>query len=526
MGPKRGFAWWVGLLGMALAALLTGCGETSTPPAWVPPTAAGGVAVQAAATATRLPPMPPTWPPGVPRPTPTPDPPHPLPTLRAQAQVYTVQPGDTFGLLMRRFRVSEAALRAANPQLTDPNLLTVGMVLTIPAPDPVGQAPNFKIVPDSELVYGPYAAGFDIAGFIQRQGGYLSRYREERYGRVWTGPEIVRYIALNNSVNPRLLLAILEYQSHWVTQAEPPTETLDYPLGLRDPNRKGLFRQLHWLANELNRGYYLWLVNGLDALMLADGRIALPNPQVNAGTAGVHHALATLLPWPAWQRAVGPEGVFATYQRLFGHPFDYAYEPLIPPGLTQPELQLPFEPGIWWYFTGGPHGGWDSGSAWAALDFAPSDIPPGCTISGQWVTAVADGLVVRAEDGVVVLDLDGDGWEQTGWVIFYLHISEQERTLPGLWLRAGDRIGHPSCEGGVSTGTHVHIARKYNGQWIEADGPVPFVMDGWRARAGTRAYDGFLVRGNEWREACAGCRNANNRIRREPVIPPSPPPSP
>jgi hypothetical protein len=31
-----------------------------------------------------------------------------------------------------------------------------------------------------------------------------------------------------------------------------------------------------------------------------------------------------------------------------------------------------------WSFTGGPHGGWDSGSAWSALDFAPPGEGAGC----------------------------------------------------------------------------------------------------------------------------------------------------
>ena len=51
---------------------------------------------------------------------------------------------------------------------------------------------------------------------------------------------------------------------------------------------------------------------------------------------------------------------------------------MIPEGLTQPELQLPFEVGDVWSYTSGPHGGWDSGSAWAALDFAPPGEALGC----------------------------------------------------------------------------------------------------------------------------------------------------
>jgi hypothetical protein len=43
----------------------------------------------------------------------------------------------------------------------------------------------------------------------------------------------------------------------------------------------------------------------------------------------------------------------------------------------------------------------------------------------------------------------------------------------------------------------VHIARKYNGEWIAADGPIPFVLSGWRAIADERNYYGSLVRGVE-----------------------------
>ena len=40
-------------------------------------------------------------------------------------------------------------------------------------------------------------------------------------------------------------------------------------------------------------------------------------------------------------------------------------------------------------------------------------------------------------------------------------------------VQAGDPLGHPSCEGGNVTGTHVHLARKFNGEWIGAGGRMP-----------------------------------------------------
>jgi LasA protease len=164
-----------------------------------------------------------------------------------------------------------------------------------------------------------------------------------------------------------------------------------------------------------------------------------------------------------------------------------------------------------WSYTGGPHSAFGNSNEWAALDFAPSSNTPGCYPSAEWVVAVADGVVVRSERGQVIQDLGEDGYEQTGWVIFYLHIDTWERVPEGTYLFAGDRIGHPSCEGGISTGTHLHIARKYNGLWIEADGPVPFNLGGWIPKSAGYPYEGSLIRGDEELRACA-CRASYNQL--------------
>ena len=168
-------------------------------------------------------------------------------------------------------------------------------------------------------------------------------------------------------------------------------------------------------------------------------------------------------------------------------------EPLYPPNLSQPEMELPIEPGHTWSMTGGPHSAWGKEGALAALDFAPEAMEHGCVESYEWVTASVAGLVVRTDIGVVILDLDGDGHEQTGWNILYLHVATDGRVKQGDWINVNDKIGHPSCEGGVATGTHVHIARKYNGEWILADGPMPFNLGGWVAGAGEEPYKGFLI---------------------------------
>ena len=110
-------------------------------------------------------------------------------------------------------------------------------------------------------------------------------------------------------------------------------------------------------------------------------------------------------------------------------------------------------------------------------------------------------------------DLDGDGYEQTGWNLIYMHIDSVDRVELGRDLIAGDLIGHVSCEGGYSSATHLHFSRKYNGVWIAADDPnTPFNLDGWLVESSLREYDGWLVKGDRRIEAWYGPGKINSVI--------------
>ncbi len=438
--------------------------------------------------------------------TPTPDEERVLPTPRQEATQYTVQPGDSLGVIAEQYGISVQSILQAN-NIQNPDVLEVGMVLNIPAPSPGAAGGAFKIIPDSEMVNGPSAVYFDIKSFIDSQNGYLETYEQDVNGIVLSGDEIVYIVSRNYSVHPRLLLALLEYQSGWVTNRNP--YNTDYPMGLLDANHWGLYRQLTWAANTLNRGYYLWRANAISTVVLNDGSVAPLDPTINAGTAAIQYFFSELDDRATWEKDSSPTGLLLTYYVFFGNPFDYAIEPLVPANLVQPPMALPFAPGQTWYFTGGPHGGWDSGSAWAALDFAPPGDNGGCLASPLWVTAVADGLVLRYSNGGLIQDLDNDGYEQTGWVILYMHIASDGSADPLDYLYTGDRVGHPSCEGGISNATHVHIARKYNGEWIAADGFLPYNLDGWISSGGSKEYDGFLTKGNVTIEAWDSASDQN-----------------
>ncbi|MBI3161936.1 MAG: LysM peptidoglycan-binding domain-containing protein [Chloroflexi bacterium] len=425
--------------------------------------------------------------------TPTPDAERVLPTPRQSADQYVVQAGDTLGDIALRYGISVQDLMQAN-NITNADILEIGTTLNVPAPNPVDDGTSFKIIPDSEMVNGPATIYFDIEEFIDSQNGYLETYEQDIGGVILSGYEIVYIVSRNYSVNPRLLLALLEYQSGWVTNPAPYNTS--YPMGLASDTHFGLYRQLTWAADNLNQGYYLWRANAVSTWVLNDGTVVPVDPTINAGTAAIQYFFAQLDDYPTWQHDVDGTGLLLTYYVFFGNPFNFAVEPLVPSYLSQPVMNLPFSAGETWYFTGGPHGGWDSGSAWAALDFAPPGENHFCETSPYWVTAVADGLVLRASNGALIQDLDNDGYEQTGWVILYMHVAEENRAEPGEYLFAGEQVGHPSCEGGVSNATHLHIARKYNGEWIAADGLLPFNLNGWISSGGGYEYDGYLTRGN------------------------------
>jgi hypothetical protein len=90
----------------AITLAPTFIGSPSLPVTFVPPTASSGPTLEPTAT------------------------PEPSPTPRQ----YRVKSGDTLGRIAQRFKVSVGDILAANPQITDPDQIIPGQVITIPPP--------------------------------------------------------------------------------------------------------------------------------------------------------------------------------------------------------------------------------------------------------------------------------------------------------------------------------------------------------------------------------------------------------
>lgn len=424
---------------------------------------------------------------------------------------YIAQTGDSLPALAKRFNTNIDEILAANPQVPrDATTMPPGMPMKLPIYYRALWGSSFQIIPDHAYVNGPSSTGFNTAAYVSSQTGWLKDYRSYVGGEWKSGAELVDYVAINYSINPRLLLAILEYQGGALTQPEPPVKKK--LLRLERPFWETPYLQLVLAANILNNGYYGWRIGSLIEFEDAGAILIRPDPWQNAGSVALQYYYSLMFTGDEYARAIGPEGISKTYQFFFGNPWEKDVE-FMPGSLQQPDLRLPFPSDQTWNFTGGPHTGWGTGEPFSAVDFAPPSKQSGC-IPAQpenFATAVADGLVVRSSIDGVALDLDKDGNERTGWVIYYLHLATEQRAPLGVDLKAGDMIGYPSCEGGRSTGTHVHIARKYNGEWIVADSVIPFALSGWTAHNGSKAYLGTLTKGGATVIACE-CGDAYTAI--------------
>ena len=443
---------------------------------------------------------------------------------------YTALDGDTLPALASRFNTTEKEIRAANPILPEHvTTLPQGLPMQIPIYYRSGWGSSFKILADAQYVNGPADKGFSARSYTDRQPGWFKYYNTWADSRNLRGGELIDYIAEVYSISPRLLLAILEYLTGALTS---PVYRDDFNTAnvLRFPGDKykTLNGQLNQLAEFFNDHYYCYKAGNFIEYELRDGSLIRIDPWLNACSAVLQAYFAEYFTPAEYYHAIGPEGFVKTYKKMFGDfPPVEEYPAHIPGSLEQIELRLPFKDGEAWTYTGGPHTAWGSRHPYAAIDFAPPANQHGCFVSYAEVIAPHSGTIVRTGTGMAMLDMDDDGDERTGWVMLFLHLKTESILPVGTHVEMGDVMGHPSCDGGTSSGTHVHLARKYNGEWIEAGGVIPLNMDNWITENGAEKYEGKMRRFSSYVIASTSSEYFSRILAGPPIYPtPSPTPKP
>ncbi len=503
------------LYSLVFLIIITGCIRADKPPTAVPPTDTP------AATETPVPtdaPAVSTDPVRVKRPK----------YMPGELVDYTVLDGDTMPALAVRFNTTEKEIRDANPVIPEKTTtLPQGLPLKIPIYYRSGWGSSYRILSDAQYVNGPAQKGFSARSYTDRQPGWF------KYFNIWAnntnqrGGELIDYISYYYSISPRLLLAILQYLTHALTDTNYRNDfNTSSVLGFPGEKYKSLSGQFNQLAEFLNDHYYSYKAGLFTEYELKDGSLIRIDPWLNACSAALQAYFAEILSPEQYYIAIGPNGFVKTYREMFGDfPSVEEYPAHIPGSLEQIELRLPFKDGEAWTYTGGPHTAWGSLHPYAAIDFAPPAQEHGCFISYADVIAPHSGTIVRTGTGLAMLDMDDDSDERTGWVLLLLHLKTESIPPVGTHLETGDPVGHPSCDGGTSSGTHVHIARKYNGEWIEAGGVIPLNMDNWITESGAAKYEGKMRRYSSYVIASTSSEYFS-RILAGPPVYPTPSPTP
>jgi LasA protease len=350
------------------------------------------------------------------------------------------------------------------------------------------------LLSDGQFVYGPNVGSFNVVDYINSHTPQLASYAETLYGR-----------AEYYSINPKVYLTLLEMAGGLVSNTAATPEQVENLFGL---GQSGFTAQLDALSEILFADYYLHLYNysilpaeqrDLPALTLKDSSTFTMPGAANAGSYAVMAGLAKLFDSAGMASALDdsqPASFVQTYVRLFpgDDPLSQANRIFIPGEVgaqAAPSnlLQLPYPRGESWTF-GGAHSNLGNDTdpvnyPMSSLDFSRGWPAWGADTSSMWVVAAAAGVATRISSCNVHI-LHTDGWETT-----YYHLDNVQSF--GATVNQNDRIAivanslsQALCNGGASTGPHVHFSLKKNGAFVAIDGTA---LSGWVVHSGRYSYD-------------------------------------
>jgi len=357
--------------------------------------------------------------------------------------------------------------------------------------------PILPIISDGQFVYGPNVDGFELKRFLENKNSVLS---EEQYLTV------IDDLATYYSINPKVLLTIIEMQSGLVTKSEYAQEDLKDPIGYKDIN--GFTPEMQKITSTLFNSFYeRYNKAGVQtSLILADGSVISIPDNINAGSFAIFMSFAELMDEQSWIKAIdknSPHSFWQTYTSLFPGENLLDDSNILVPNATPPSdlLKLPYPCNDTWKFFQGPHP-WNGSNycntePHSSLDFGPGNSCSSPIPSNEWITAAASGSVTVKCNGCMIVIDHGNGWETR-----YYHVANPS-VSSGDTVNKDDRLGHPSCRptygescgscGGSASGSqHVHFAINLNGAYQSIDGTS---LEGWIVHD-TGCYEGYLKKGS------------------------------
>ena len=147
---------------------------------------------------------------------------------------------------------ASAPTAPATPRPAAPATATPGTAAEqAPAPSP--EVPRDPLFDPQRISYAHGFNGPEIQAFLEARGSPLKDVRFQVGGRSHSFTDVVVSLSSLYSVNPQLLLALIDLQSGLVSSTSATPEQLAWALGYRGDggHRQGLYSQLRWAAREL-----------------------------------------------------------------------------------------------------------------------------------------------------------------------------------------------------------------------------------------------------------------------------------
>ncbi|CAM4086984.1 M23 family metallopeptidase [Pseudoalteromonas byunsanensis] len=321
---------------------------------------------------------------------------------------------------------------------------------------------SVQLIDEQSFLFNNTLQDYDWDSFFQSYAPHLSDKKE-----------VILHWAGYSSINPKLLIALMEQQS--LVISNPTKQSLTAPFATLS-SRSGFNNQVEDIALSLSKRYYSYLE-------LSEKLDARNTPSTNAATV----ALVSLLQ----KQPLGLTKVIAQYEQLFD------YDSLLLSSDSQANtamasdfkaqaafgMQLPWPSGYAWY-SGGAHSNTGSGYPYSSLDF--NNGSGGWGSNTPWVQASHGGTVTRYSSCNIRVT------HSSGYATQYYHMDSLQYQSgdvisAGAWLgRYANSRNQALCQGGSSTGPHVHFSLLSNGRFISLHN---WYISGYRIDVGNSNYD-------------------------------------
>lgn len=363
---------------------------------------------------------------------------------------------------------------AAPPPSPGPHLPPAPDASPTPAGPQVAPPPAARLIDQQRFFYEPGVYVPELQAWLDAQPGPLKQMRATIGAREHTFAEVLSSQTTLYSLNPKVILALIELQSGVISDAAPTEERVAFLLGYRGENesRAGWMSQLRWAIRELHRAQRDF--PAAPELVFADESHApLPADMRLADYAIARVLAATTTPGELPAKL---DAFVRIYTQLFGDPrapLEHLPPPAAPflsfpaedipattsffdhdaPFLTQNGTTLIYRGDRSAHYSYDGHDGWD---------FAM--LPP------EAVLAAAEGEVVFAgssDDGcgiaqAVILD-HGNGYRTLYWHLTRPTVERGQRVARGEVIGI---VGSTGC----STGPHLHFQVQYLGRDVDPSG--------------------------------------------------------